>query len=62
MTTKYNQTSYDNIDQPPTTDSPYYKTNKNDTGNGPSGSSNMITEITEFSMISESGDFMITEI
>lgn len=61
MAVKENDQDYDAINNNPTTHSLF---NYSGGGRGvfpPPGSSFMITEITEDFMITESGDFMITE-
>ena len=61
MAIKPNQSDYDVIDQNPLTSSVFNYGSRSSTPFPPPPNSFMITEITEDIMITESGDFMITE-
>jgi hypothetical protein len=60
MTVKYNQSRYDMLDSP-MTDSFFSQGYTEMSLAPPPGSQFMITEVTSEIMISESGDYMITE-
>lgn len=60
MGLKYNQSTYDSINENQMIDSPYYQSVNSNTPFPPPPNFFMILETGEF-MISEAGDFMITE-